>query len=158
MHTRGRRPGAGGAYAYACWLLAPFVLAAATGCQEYNWRIDHVQAEQDARERGKDLFVFYKHWLDRNSNDMFNIELSDPAVKALFQNTINVRLEKGFPAWDEYAAKYGVNSCPASIIVRPDGTFKVQSGRISKEQFIEWVKEAKSRPPREPGKTKTFMS
>ena len=133
--------------------MAPFVPAAVTGCQEYNWRTDHIQAEQDAREQGKDLFVFYKHWLDRESNDMFNIELSDPAVKALFQDTINVLLEKGFPAWDEYAATYGVNSCPASILVRPDGKPRVQLGRISKEQFIEWVKEARSPPPREPGKT-----
>ena len=48
---------------------------------------------------------------------------------------------------EQYMARYDVASYPASVIVRPDGTFKVLYGRVPKEQFIEWANKAKSPSP-----------
>jgi len=140
------------------WLVLVPLAAAAAGCQEYRWRGDYVQAEKEAREQNKHLFVFYKWWLDSDSNRMLSEELSDPAVKALFQDTINLLLDKEFgPEYVEYVGKYGVTSYPASIIVAPDGKFQVQTGRIPKERFIEWVQKVKPppaarQPPKQPAK------
>lgn len=126
------------------------LLCLGTGCaQEYHWRHDFAQAEQDARTSGKDLFIFYKFWLDPASNNMLSEELSDPAVKSLFQNTVNLMLDKDFgPPYVEYVGKYGVNSYPASILVSPDGAHHVQLGRVSKNEFVRWAQSAKSTPPR----------
>ena len=133
-----RRPGR--------WV-APALLAATIGCQEYDWRTDYAQAEQEACQQGKNLFVFYKYWLDPASNRMLNEELSEPGVKAQFQDTINVMLDKDYgPPYVEYVRKYGVSSWPASIIVAPDGRFEVKFGRIPKDQLIEWAKKAKAAP------------
>lgn len=143
---------AGARRGYWCrWLAVPLFMTAGVGCQEYHWRTDYAQAEQDARQQGKHLFIFYKWWLDSDSNRMFSEELSDPAVKAVFQDTINLLLDKDFgPQYIEYMGKYGVTSYPASVIVAPDGRFVVRTGRIPKDQFIEWAKKAKPPPGKQP--------
>ncbi len=154
MHGNNKRVSAASSGAKRCRsLVVPFLLAAVVGCQEYDWRSDYARAEQEAREQDKYLFVFYKWWLDSDSNHMLNEELSDPAVKTLFQDTINLLLDKDYgPQYVEYVGKYGVTSYPASIIVAPDGSFKVQAGRTPKERFIEWAKQAKPPRPERPGK------
>lgn len=136
-------------------LLVPFLVAWSAGCQEYNWRNDIEGLEQQAREQGKDVFIFYKYWLDQGSSDMLSVELSDPQVKALFQDTINVLIDKDYgPRFEKFMERYGVTSYPASVIVRPDGKPKVLFGRVPKEQFIKWATEAKSPPGGGNNKTK----
>jgi len=148
----GRRSWAG--RGYRC-LLAALVLASVAGCQQYNWRTDYKQAEQEAREQNKHLLVFYKWCWDSDSNWMLRETLSEPAVVALFQDTINLLLDKVYgPEYVEYVAKYGATSYPASVIVAPDGQFKVLLGKVSKERFIEFVKEAKPSRPVEPAGSK----
>jgi thioredoxin-related protein len=126
------------------WLLALAVLAAA-GCQDYRWRWDYQQAEQQARQQNKYLFVFYKWWLSNDSNRMHDYIQTDPAVGALFADTVNLLLEKdSSPGYANYLAKYGVTAPPAFVIVAPDGTYYVASGFIPKDRFIEFVKNAKA--------------
>ena len=123
------------------------------GCQEYNWRDDYVRAEEQAREQGKDLFIFYKWYLDPDSNRMLSNQLSDPEVKVLFRDTINLLLDKSYPVeYRDYVRKYGVSSYPASVIVNPDGRFSVKHGNIPKKELIAWVEEAKTPPAKEPQK------
>jgi len=133
------------------WLCVPVILAA-VGCQDYRWRWDYEQAEQDARQQEKHLFIFYKHWLNDESNRMHREVLADPAVGALFQDTINLLLEKdSAPEYAKYLARYGVTSPPAFVVVAPDGTYRVQTGFIPKDRFIEFIKQSKAtRPASEP--------
>lgn len=119
-------------------------LLTATGCQDYKWQWDYQKAEQEAREQGKYLFVFYKWWLSDASNQMHGNVLPDPAVGALFQDTINLLLEKdSSPEYANYLSRYGVTSPPAFVLVAPDGTYYVASGFLPKERFIDFVKNAK---------------
>jgi len=131
------------------WLVLSFLFGAATGCQSYNWRSElaaYKAAEQQAREEGKFLFIFYKWWLDSSSNRMLGNEvLTDPEVVALFQDTINLVVEKDFgPEYEKYMAKYGISDTPACVIVAPDGKFKVRTGFTPKDRFIEFAKRAKA--------------
>ena len=102
------------------WFLVSALLTGTAGCQSYKWLegMDNYRAaEQRAREQNKCLFIFYKWWLDSASNRMLSGEvLSDPKVVALFQDTINLRVDRDFgPEYVEYMAKFGVNSLPASV-------------------------------------------
>jgi len=132
---------------WARWLCVPIILAA-VGCQDYRWRWDYEQAEQNARQQGKHLFIFYKHWLNDESNRMHNEVLADPAVGALFQDTINLLLEKdSAPEYAQYLARYGVTTPPAFVVVAPDGTYRVRTGYIPKDRFIEFIKQSKTTRP-----------
>lgn len=129
------------------WLLVPIVLAA-VGCHDYRWRWDYEQAEQNARQQEKFLFIFYKYWLNDESNRMHSEVLADPAVGALFQDTINLLLEKdSAPEYARYMTRYGVANPPAFVVVAPDGTYRVRTGYISKDRFIEFIKQAKTTRP-----------
>ena len=75
------------------WLTLSLVALCATGCSDFKWRWDYQQAEQQARQQGKYLFIFYKWWLSNESNRMHGDVMADPAVGGLFQDTINVLLE-----------------------------------------------------------------
>jgi thioredoxin-related protein len=136
------------------WLVLPLV-ALAVGCTDYRWRWDYEQAEREAREQDKYLFIFYKWWLSSESNRMHNDILTEPEVGALFQDTINVLLERdSSPEYAKYMAQYGVVSPPAFVLVAPDGTMRKKTGFVPKERFMEFVQRAKSpdssrrRPPR----------
>ena len=126
--------------------LAAVVLLSVCGCQDYKWRLgDYLKAEQEAAEKTHYLFVFYKWWLSDASNQMHGNVLPDAAVGALFQDTVNVLLEKdSSPEYANYMARYGVTSPPAFVLVAPDGTYYVASGFLPKERFIEFVQSAKS--------------
>jgi len=124
--------------------LALCVLAAA-GCQDYRWRWDYQAAEAQAREQGKDLFIFYKWWMSDDSNRMHGEVVASPEVGALLQDTINLLLEKdSSPEYAQYLAKYGVNSTPAFVVVKPDGDYRVELGYIAKDRFIEFIRKAKA--------------
>jgi hypothetical protein len=125
-------------------LLVAGALPVATGCHSYHWRQDYVQAETQARQEGKHLFIFYKWWLDSNSNRMLSETLADSKVKAQFKDTINVQLDRDFSEFGHYVRKYGVRRFPASIIVAPDSTYQVRIGFIPRDQFLAFVKWAKS--------------
>lgn len=117
----------------------------ATGCADMKWRWDYNQAEQQARQQGKHLFIFYKWWLSNESNRMHGEVMADPAVGSQLQDTINLLLEKdSSPEYANYMVKYGVTSPPAFVMVAPDGTYYVQSGFVPKDRFIDFIKNAKS--------------
>lgn len=126
-------------------LLLGLVGTASTGCQTYNWRDDFERAEAEARDKNKDLFIFYKWYLDNDSNRMLSSEvLSDPKVVGLFQDSINLLIEKEYgPRYVAYVGRYGVTTYPSSIIVRPDGTFAVKKGFTPKKAFIAFVERAR---------------
>jgi hypothetical protein len=128
------------------WLLCAVGLAPAlSGCHDYRWTADYQQAEQQARSQNKQLFIFYKWWLSDESNRMHGEVLADPQVGALFQDTVNVLLEKdSSPAYSRYMTKYGVTSPPAFVIVAPDGNYQYRTGFIPKDRFIEFVRSAKA--------------
>lgn len=125
-------------------LLAAGMLTVLTGCQSYQWRQDYIQAEAQARQEGKHLFIFYKWWLDSNSNRMLSQTLSDPKVKARFDDTINVLLDRDFAEFEHYVRKYGVTTFPASIIIAPDSTYQVRMGFVPEDRFISFAEWAKS--------------
>lgn len=121
----------------------------AVGCQSYNWKLNYSEfapAEKQAREQNKYLFVFYKSWTDSASNRMLGGEvLSDPQVMKQFRDTINLLVEEaGGPQYTNYMAKYGVSRYPASVIVAPDGNFLVEQGFMPKDQFLDFVRKAKT--------------
>jgi hypothetical protein len=124
---------------------AIFFLALLAGCQQYNWRFDYAKAEEDARQANKYLFVFYKWWLDNDSNRMLSNEvLSDPQVVAEFQDTVNVLIERASgSAYVEYMRKFGVDGFPAAVIVAPDGRYQLRLGFVPKDRFLEFVRQAK---------------
>lgn len=136
-------------------LLVAGTLTALTGCHSYHWRQDYVQAEAQARQEGKHLFIFYKWWLDSSSNRMLSETLKESKVKAQFKDTINVLLDRDFAEFERYVRKYGVTTFPASIIVAPDSTYQVRMGFVPKDRFLsfaEWAKSPQSerlhpRPP-----------
>ncbi len=127
------------------WLALSLVALGATGCADFKWRKDFQRAEQEAREQGKYLFIFYKGFLNNESDRMHADVLASPSVGELFIDTINLLLlkEESIEAAN-YLAKYGVTSPPACVVVAPDGTYYVQSGYIPKERFIEFIKNAKA--------------
>ena len=131
---------------YLRWLVIP-VFCVSIGCQHYEWRDDYERAEVQAREQSKHMFIFYKYYLDADSNRMLGSEvLSDPEVVKLFQGTVNVLLDQAYgPRYVEYVGKYGVRSCPSSIIVAPDGTYTVLRGLVSKERFMDFAQKALKR-------------
>ncbi len=128
------------------------LFVAAGGCHEYHWTRDYQGAEELARAQHKTLFIFYKWWRDSDSNRMLSSEvLSDPAVAGLFQDTINVLIDRDFgPAYVQYVARYGVNTVPAAVLVAPDGRFQVRTGYIPRDRFIEFVERARSAPADRP--------
>ena len=102
-------------YPHLRYLFVLLAFALAGGCQSYNWiegLEDYRAAEQRAQDEHKHLFIFYKWWLDNTSNRMLSGEvLSDPAVVALFQDTINLRVDQDFgPQYTEYVAKFGIGT------------------------------------------------
>jgi hypothetical protein len=123
-------------------------LLAAVGCQDYRWRWDYQAAEAQAREQGKDLFIFYKWWLNDDSNRMHDMLLKSPEVGALLQDTVNLLLEKDSSTeqapYSQYVTKFGVNTTPAFVLVKPDGSYRVEVGYIPKDRFIEFIKKAKA--------------
>lgn len=129
-------------------LLPPLLIA---GCQDYRWQWDfaspeRLQAtEREALEQGKLVFIFYKWYLDTDSNRMHGDVLADPEVGKLFQDTVNIALDKSSgPAYEQYLSKYGVTTTPACILVGPDGRYKVFTGFVPKERFVDLVTAAKS--------------
>ncbi len=132
-------------------------IAALTGCAQYEWKTEFAQyqaAEQEARRAGRPMFLFYKYWLDSDSNRMLSSEvLSDPEVTALFQDSINLLVEKDFgPQYAEYMNRYNVTTPPAAVIVRPDGSYRTRQGFVPKAEFIRWAREAMSPPATAPAR------
>jgi len=124
----------------------------ASGCQQYGWITDYSDfgpAEVRARAESRYLFVFYKYWLDDASNRMLSSDvLSDPKVVAMFQDTVNLLVEKEYGSqYEEYMRKYGAVSPPTAVIVAPDGTFSVKKGFIPKDQFIDFAQRSMTRAP-----------
>lgn len=128
------------------WLVTALLAGVAAGCLQYDWQHDFKQAEAQAREENKNLFIFYKYFLDSKSNRMLGSEvLSDPEVVALFQDTVNVLIDSSFgPEHEAYVAEFGVQSYPASILVTPDGYYETLEGYIPKRRFINFVESFKS--------------
>lgn len=130
-------------------LLCLAALTLAAGCQQgYRWDLgDVVKAEQRARDEGKILFIFYQLWTDPTSNRMKGRELlSDPEVEAEFRNTINVLVDRDFGSiYVGSLRKYQVTTYPAFILVSPDGKYRSLTGAIPRSQFLDWVRDFKSR-------------
>jgi len=136
-------------YRYAV-VLTPILLAMLTGCADYRWHWDFNSAselettEAFAREQNKTLFIFYKWYLDSEANRMHGDVLADDKVGALFQDTINILIDKASgPAYERYVNRYGVTAPPACILVAPDGRYKVLSGFIPIDRFIPLVEKAR---------------
>lgn len=138
--------------AWALGIAGMAIVVSSTGCASYNWHIDYETAEQEAREKNKHLFIFYKWWLDNASNRMLSDEvLSSPEVMKHFQDTVNLLIEKdNGPAYVEYLRKYGVTEYPAAILVAPDGTYQVRTGFVPRDRFIDFVVRAKQPAPDRP--------
>ncbi len=124
-----------------------------TGCQQgYRWDLSGnvAKAEERAREQGKILFVFYQYWLDPASNRMKGYELlEDREVKAEFRDTVNVLIDRDFGSmYVGYLRKYQVHNYPAFVLVSPDGKYKPLTGAVSRDQFLQWVRNFKARTTR----------
>ncbi len=122
----------------------PLLLPLLAGCPQYNWIGDVQQAEQKARAENRIMFVYYKYYLDSTSNRMLGNELSDPEVVKLFQDTVNLLLDRHFgPHKDYVATRFKVEEYPSSILVGPDGSYKVITGEVAKDRLIDWVQRSK---------------
>jgi len=121
------------------------------GCQDYRWQWnfqspqDMQKLEEQAGEQQKLVFIFYKWYLDSDANRMHGDVLADNQVGALFADTVNLLVDKAAgPAYEQYLSKYGVTDPPAFILIAPDGRYKVLTGYIPKDRFIELVQSAKT--------------
>jgi len=125
------------------------LLALLAGCQDYRWIPDDFRmAQQKAEEQNKDLFIFYKWWLSNESNRMHGEVLESHEVGSLLKDTVNLLLERDSTVGAaQYMSKYGITSAPAFVIVKPDGTYMARTGFIPKEQFIDFLKSARSSIP-----------
>ena len=129
-------------------LSTALLTAGSSGCFSYNWRTtdpEYAAAERESSEKGRYLFVFFKYWLDDDSNRMLSDEvLSNPKVEPLFRNTINLLVEKeGNPkTWSDLSSRYQVTGVPTAVIVRPDGTYEKAAGFMPRDAFIEFVRSA----------------
>lgn len=123
----------------------PLLACLASGCHDFHWTSDYVQAEDRARAENRYLFIFYKWWLSDDSNRMHGEVIADPEVGSLFRDTVNVLLEKdSSPDYARYMTKYGVMSPPAFVLVAPDGNYYTRTGFIPKDRFMEFVGSVKS--------------
>lgn len=114
------------------------------GPADYSWRHDYEEAEQQARQEKRQLFIFYKQWQDEACNRMLAEVFKQPEVGGLFQDTVNVLLDRDFgPKVPDYMAGYGVESVPASVMVSPEGAYRVWRGFIPPDQFVDFINEAK---------------
>lgn len=148
-------PGFGLGLRYRSWFVGILFPLFLTGCQAYHWKTDYQKAEEQAREQNKYLFVFYKWWLSNDSNRMHGDVLADPEVGDLFQDTVNVLLEKdSSPEFSRYMSKYGVTAAPAFVIAAPDGSYQSRTGFIPKDRFMEFVQVAKTQHPEKPAPRK----
>lgn len=127
------------------------VVAASAGCQDYRWQWsfnspqDLTKLEDRAREQGRMVFIFYKFYLDSDSNRMHSDVLADSKVGPLFKDTVNVIVDKASgPDYERHMTKYGVTAPPACVLIAPDGRYKVLTGYIAKDQFIELIRAAQS--------------
>jgi len=135
------------------YLVTVLVAGGAAGCLQYDWQHDFERGEAQAREQNKDMFIFYKYYLDSDSNRMLSSEvLSDPEIVSLFQDTINVLIDSSFgPQYEAYVARFGVSSYPASILVAPNGQYETLKGFVPKQRFIEFVRDFRRKhAPAEP--------
>ena len=139
---------------FVCLEILPLV----AGCQDYRWQWsfqspEQIQTlEQRSFDQHKLVFIFYKSFFD---NDRMHADvLADNKVGALFQDTVNIIIDKSAgPAYERYLAKYGVQSPPAFVLAVSEERYKVLTGCIPKDEFIEMIQAAKaelldhSRPP-----------
>jgi hypothetical protein len=105
----------------------------------YNWEQDIDRAEQRAKAEKRALFVYYKYWLNNDSNVFISDVLNKPEVGKQFQNTVNCILDQDFQKNRQYMAKHGVNQVPGYLIKLPDGTHQEKTGILSKDAFLAWV-------------------
>jgi hypothetical protein len=131
-------------------LIALAVVSCLGGCQDYKWQWSFQSPEdinriaEQARQQNKLVFVFYKFYLDSDANRMHNDVLADNQVGSLFSDTINLLIDKAAgPAYERFLTRYGVTAPPACILIAPDGRYKVFTGYIPKDRFIELIKDAK---------------
>jgi thiol:disulfide interchange protein len=120
------------------------------GCQDYKWQWsfqspdDMQKLEEQARQQQKLVFIFYKWYLDSDANRMHGDVLADNQVGSLFSDSVNLLIDKAAgPNYERYLTKYGVTAPPACILIAPDGRYKVLTGYVPKERFIEMVKSAR---------------
>lgn len=123
------------------WMALPAVVGMllATGCAEYKWEESFERAEQRAKAENKYLFVFYRWWLDSDSNRMMADVIQQPDVVRLFQNTVNACIVYEYPPNRQYMAKHGVDKAPGFLIKAPDGSFQKRTGYIPKDAFLQWA-------------------
>jgi hypothetical protein len=125
------------------------ILPFASGCQDYKWQWNYqspeqLQAiEQKAFEQHKIVFIFYKSFFD--SDRMHSEVLADSRVGSLFNDTVNIIIDKSAgPAYERYLTKYGITAPPACVLASSDCRYKVFTGFIPKDRFVEMVKAAKA--------------
>ncbi len=114
----------------------------------YSWHTDFDRALGIARRRNVNVFVFY-HSVFSDTSKYMESRLAEPAVAALFRNTVNCKLDWSNPRNRDLMEPYGVDRVPAFLIIRPDGTFHTRIGPQTAED-LESLVQAAQRPGRSP--------
>jgi hypothetical protein len=114
----------------------------------YNWQTDFDRALGIARRQNVNVFVFY-HSVFSDTSKQMEDRLMEPAVAALFQNTVNCKLDWSNPQNRALMEPYAVDRVPACLLIRPDGTFHVRIGPQTVEDMASLV-HAAQRPGRSP--------
>lgn len=98
------------------------------------WFTDYTAASLVAQRTDRDLLVFYHLDTSAISSAVVRL-LDDPEVRPMLASVVNCRLDGSNRSARDWVARFGVNSVPACILVRPDGSFDVLTGHITAEDL-----------------------
>jgi hypothetical protein len=111
---------------------------------DYLWEGDLANALREAEEQRRGLFVFYKSVISADCNEMLFNVFNRPDVSVHFDDTINCMLDWAYPPNREYVAQLGIANVPGIILIRSDGTYHAQEGRMTVGQLLSFIRRAKA--------------
>ena len=105
---------------------------------------DYQTAERQARQSGTGILILYAN-IDLTREDPMREAVKAAAARSNAKGYIRCVLFRDNEPDRRYVAQYGVDRCPAVILVHPDGTYHARSGTMSAEQVADFL--AAATPP-----------
>ena len=107
------------------------------------WRDSLADARKEARQSGKPVLAYFTAAWCGPCQQMKHTTWASPQVEAALQDYVPVKIDVDRDA--EAARAFGINQVPTYLLITPaaaqadDEIVKAQSGKVSPEEFIEWL-------------------